>query len=489
MKNISPRIILTLLALTSVHLLSACLPKKDSKESGPSASDARVLSPQFPTSSSDVSSGSPSLGATGTSTSGGGTGIDGKVFESYIVDPTQLPAYKEFVGPLLANIKSENPNDPPIYDKVFKLKTWYIAPIDLDKISKDLLGISFIKNSTQQIARQTPKEIWIDKRLFDNMTSKEQGDLISHEWAMNLYLFKFMTVSELYKISQTVAEENKDNDEGQYIHPDQFDQAMPPEKPHPLDSQDNANIRYVTGWLLQNAQHPITEKEFLRVLYTHGFDKRFFNPETFEERNSLPDLKISGVELYQTIKGAALTGNMPDLCSGLVTEINQSCKVDIEEKSFSYKNIPIRGLYELSMSVGEGKKHLIEVSFFPGEEVALSAYKDSEGFVFYTFIAADFRQQVQIGDRLYTALLFFKKALYPQSGLILDTLIFKPGIITSIDKTRDPICLASAPHPINLINDEIWVHRSQTASKSFSHPWFNILVPPFVMCTPENTNK
>ena len=42
----------------------------------------------------------------GTFEAGGATGIDRRVFESYIVNPKTLPAYQAFVEPLLQNIRS-----------------------------------------------------------------------------------------------------------------------------------------------------------------------------------------------------------------------------------------------------------------------------------------------------------------------------------------------------------------------------------------------
>ena len=231
--------LLTVLGFACGNFLASCAPNGDSG------------SPTAPLGQT------PPTTANGTSDSGGGTGIDGKVFESYIVDPTQLPAYKQYLDSLLKNIKSET-SDGSRYDAIFKIKTWYIAPVELDKISKDVLGISFLKSDTQQIARQTTKEVWIDKSIFEKMNPKEQSELLLHELVMNMYFFKFMTISEVCKMSIMTAGEK--NSEGCLRNGVILDKAIPPEKTHPLTDQDNENIRFVTGWLLQNTTKPIPEK-------------------------------------------------------------------------------------------------------------------------------------------------------------------------------------------------------------------------------------
>ena len=217
MRNVN--LLLTTLAMIGVNLLVSCAQKGN----GPSSTGANgspIVTPQ---------GGSPGPGtkANGTSDSGGGTGMNGKVFESYIVDPTQLPAYKQHLEVLLANIKSEKPDEPADYDKIFKIKTWYVAPIELDKISKDVLGVSFIKSDTQQIARQTSKEVWIDKRAYDAMNSQDQAKLLLHELVMNIYFFKFMTMTEMCRVSVMVMGEK--NDDGCVQSTDRLDKAMPPE--------------------------------------------------------------------------------------------------------------------------------------------------------------------------------------------------------------------------------------------------------------------
>lgn len=53
---------------------------------------------------------------------------------------------------------NQSPETEKMWVEIFKLRTWYIAPVDLTNVSKDTLGVSFFNNETQQIARQTSSE-------------------------------------------------------------------------------------------------------------------------------------------------------------------------------------------------------------------------------------------------------------------------------------------------------------------------------------------
>ncbi len=464
MKNFVISLLFAALAFTGVNLLVACTQK------GGGANEPASGTPM------------PKLESGGTSTSGGGTGIDGKVFESYIVNPTELPAYIQYLKPLFANIKGEKAGEEPHFDFFFKMKTWYIAPIELDKISKDLLGVSFIKSNTQQIARQTMKEVWIDKRVFDGMSSYDQSELLLHEFVMNLYLIKFIKMTDFCKISLAIGD-GKNSDS--CIHQsDLLEKALPSEEAHPLDDQDNANIRFVTGWLMENAKKPIVETDLVRVLFNKGFDRRFFNPVGYSERERPVDLKTSGKELYRAIKGASLTGKMPSQCLGLTSAKSKNCKVEIAEKSIDFKNFQVPG-YQLSVNIdGEVPANIF---FFVGDEVSLSTSEDGDGGFIYTFILTDYREKIQIGDRLYSAIILFRKeSPGSQSGLVIESIILKPGIVVSIDKKREPICLVSTPRVISLIDDGILIQQESQKSR------FNVIqgtysaTPPIAACSAEN---
>ncbi len=471
MKTWLKTLLISVLTLAGVNLLVSCTQK------GGGVPQVGQASPGPVTGSGGTV---PAANANGTSDSGGGTGIDGKVFESYIVDPTGLPAYQQFVKPLLENLKSEKPTEPIRYDQIFKMKTWYIAPVELSKISKDLLGVSFINSSTQQIARQTMKEVWIDKRVYDAMEPRDQAELLVHELVMNMYFFKFITMTDMCRVSVLINGE-KDN-EGCVHSSNLLDKAMPPEKIRPLDDQDNANIRFVTGWLMQNAQKPVPEKDFVRVLFNKGFDKRMFNPDNYGDKGKPAELKISGKELYRAIKGAELTGNMPSVCAGLTSSQTKPCKVEITEKQMSLQGMTLPA-YNVGIAL-EGEAP-INMFFYVGDETTLSTSDDGNGGIIYTFVLADWRDKIHIGDRLYSGFMLFRKeSPAPQAGLSLDSLIVKPGIIVSMDKTKDPICLVSAPKVVSLIDDGILIQQTNAQSNLVQQSY--AAAPPFAACSASN---
>ena len=143
----------------------------------------------------------PDLSTEGTADTGGGTGFLHKVFESYIVDPTKLSAYKIYLKPLLDNITNAETNESARLDVFFGMKTWYVAPVRLNKISKSALGITFIRTKTQQIAIQSRRSIWVDADIFNKkMSPKAQADVLAHELIMTMYLIKFMSFKEMCRL-------------------------------------------------------------------------------------------------------------------------------------------------------------------------------------------------------------------------------------------------------------------------------------------------
>lgn len=469
MKIFAQNFLLAALALSTVNVLISCAPKGNRHDAKFGGAE-RVQNPPA----------GPSTAADGTSDSGGGTGVDGKVFESYIVDPTQLPAYKQHLQGLFKNIKSNDP-DGAQYHQIFKTKTWYIAPVDLEKVSKNVLGISFMKSDTQQIARQTMKEVWIDKRIYDQMSSRDQSDLLLHELNMNMYFFKFMKMSEICKLSVLVNGE-KDND-GCAKNSEFFDKAMPPEKAHALTGQDNENIRFATGWLLKNTDKPVDEKDFVRVLFYKGFDKRLFKPENYgEQPPSLGEIKLSRKEFYQAIKGAELSGNMPDVCFAASNGISKHCKLEFEEKQIAYQSLQLPG-FNLRLTVDSEPP--VNIPMISGDEVTLSSSEDSEGSIAYTFAFTDWRNKMQIGDRVYSGFLIFKKESHAsQSGLILESIVLRPGIVVSIDKKREPICQLRTPKVVKFSDDGISIRQEGSVPGLIEQMY--AATPPFAACSADN---
>lgn len=461
------------LGVSSANLLVSCAPKSNSEV---------MTSPDpalAPTSSSAANS--PTT-ASGTSDSGGGTGIDGKVFESYIVDPTLLPAYKEHLEQMLRNIKGTEGEDTHFH-QVLKMKTWYVAPVDLDKIDKDVLGISFVKSETQQIARQTGSEIWINKSIFDQMNLEDQSHLILHELVMNMYLVKFVSISDLCKSYDRVEDENKK--ESCTAGAASLDRIMPPEKAHPLTEQDNENIRFVTGWILTNAKNQIAEVDFIRILFNNGFDRRLFNPKNYGPQEKNPtQIKISKKEFLDAIRGTENTGNMPALCSSVNGGNKTPCKLEFSEQEVAYFGSSTPAVQMLVSADGQSQ---VSLNFIINDNVFLSPSRSADDQTeLYSLAFADWRNQIKIGDRLYSGRLLFKRTSPTEGGsLMLDAVVLQPGIVFSIDKSQTPPCKVQKPKAVQFWDDVITIIQADAEPSSVVQAY--TLIPPFAGCIPENS--
>lgn len=482
MKSAAQTLLLILAVGLTVNLLISCAPGH-----GPLENYAPVPSPAVrgkdPTSATDSPTDTTGTGelpggvansAEGTSDSGGGTGIDGKVLESYIVDPEQLPAFKSFVAPLLSNLegseKVKNSNRPKT-TQIMKYKTWYMAPVELTKISKDALGISFVKSATQQIAIQTLKAVWMDQRIYDSMSMQEQGEFLLHEFVMSLYFMKFMTMEELCRASVLTVSGSANCDLASHA----FDAVSPSEPPRPLNDEDNENIRFVTGWIKQNAQKPIERNDFFHLLLQKGFDKRFFS----YKNSNTKDLMISQKELIQAIKGSELTGKMPSRCEGKVRGLAKSCRLGFEWD-------PKTRRMTLTLQIDDEEK--IELSILVADEQLIPNSVDYEGRETYVMSFADMRHKLRVGDKIYSGFLLFRIDEGSWGKAVsLDSVIIKSGLIVSIDRKRDKICQLRAPKAVKFVDDVIMI-RQEDAKPNFIEAIF-ALQPPFSACYADNVEE
>jgi hypothetical protein len=428
----------------------------------------------------------PQVKEKGTSDSGGGTGIDGKVFESYIVDPTTLPAFQHIVKPMLENIKSTDEKTKVNLSFWFKAKTWYIAPVNLEKVGKDGLGLDFLKSDTQQMARQSQKEIWIDKRIYDSMSEKDQAELLIHEWVMTLYFVRFVSMKDMCFKSQLLS----GRDESKKLNcdklPDSWDKDQPPEEPRPLTELDNTRIRTVAGWVIEKTRNQIPNSEFLQVLKVNGFDKRFFRMTTPDDGQS-KEITLSKKDLLTALKATQLTGFMPEICTTVDKTSSAACKVEItdEEGSFENKNMKIQSHF-LKMNIIKDNKVLAFLKQPIYENQKLVGSYDSNGDIFYNLSMGDFRYQVTVGDQLNSAILFFRKAKDTTQQLLLESILVRKGIITSIDVNRNPVCQVQASKSNGTLDDGILVHQKQNDTLIYERMF--LVFPPFAMCSKDNVN-
>lgn len=291
--------------------------------------------------------------ANGTSDSGGCNGFDNKCSDKFIVDPTQLEAYKTYIQPIfekfdneVAQLDSESSrkNKGNIRSKflsnIAKLKTWYIAPVDLKKINKDVLGFSNIANDSQQIAIQTNQAIWIDKKVFEVMSPQDQANMISHEIVMMMYLLKYRTISEICEQAKAKVDfDAKCSSEDPNID---IDKWLPREEPKSLDANDNEIIRSINFWFMTEGTK-LSVKDFYQKLNANKFDKRIFNLNNLQseaDKNKKDEsfqnkVELSYGDLFKMIETAKLTNNLPDKCSFLSLDITENCQLSWEYSSSS----------------------------------------------------------------------------------------------------------------------------------------------------------
>jgi hypothetical protein len=504
------------LAIACVELLVTCGPNR-------SIGNIHENKPQKQIGSQTGSNSSP-IGsrdeAQGTSDSGGGTGFDGKVFLSYVVDPTTLPSYKQKLSILLKNIgaldsKPENQGPQSSLESFFKLKTWYFAPVDFTKLDKSTLGISFIKSKTQQIGRQTLKAVWIDSRIFDNMGGDTidqklqfQADTLLHEFVEGLYLIKFTKFSEICKSNlffQTSASNSSstkgtnDNRDEQNCDPSKFkliDEFMAPETARPLTEIDYENIDYAETWIKQNALRPMHYSSFKNMLKNHNFDKRLFAPEQAQILHDSPalNLSITGIELNQAIQNALIAGDGPRHCVDPNSNRNQDCKVTVTSKQIPwFYQKEIQGL-ELQIAFPSQNNlspssliNMISMDLIAGDEITLAANgEDANGNILYSFSPLTWKQAMQVGDKLYQVAMIFKKSKSnTPNPLYLDSIMIKPSIVASITKLPQPVCL-TRPYRGDSPWENGFIIRSELGAASLAEAFYHALETNNVFCNSLN---
>lgn len=356
--------------------------------------------------------------ANGTSDSGGCNGFDNKCSDKFIVDPTQLEAYKTYIQPIFEKFDNEvaladsekypehkTENKVKFLSNIAKLKTWYVAPVDLKKINKDVLGFSNIANDSQQIAIQTDQAIWIDKKVFEVMSPQDQANMISHEIVMMMYLLKYRKISEL--CDQLKARVDINSKCGINESNIDLDKWLPREEPKPLDANDNEIIRSVNFWFMTEGTR-LSVKDFYQKLNANKFDKRIFNPGNLEHNsNDKKDesfknkLEISYSDLFKMIETAKLTNNLPNKCNFLKLSIIEPCNL-----SWDYSSSNTPNLDSVNININDSKNNLINSLNVSNSKLSktITYFSDEVGTTKQTTVAFFYSSQVykdhKIGDKV-----------------------------------------------------------------------------------------
>lgn len=265
---------------------------------------------------------------------GGGNGIKNRVWEGYQVNITELEAYKKFIVPrqnllILSEEQKMHETEQTQIDNQMG-KTWYIAPVKLIPISSEILGLTFIKNGSQQLAIQTMDEVWIAKEYWDKMSLKKKADLLSHEMTMSLYLYKFHDMKTLCRKYFYMSESVCDNFA-------KLEGADRYEKPRRLNAQDYQNIRGATAWFISK-KVPYTNKEMNIILSKYDFDVRFFNTKgsADEKFDETLDRKLTRGDVWELVVRNIHKGQFQSQC---VSTLDQQsplfpCQIHLQQGDF-----------------------------------------------------------------------------------------------------------------------------------------------------------
>jgi hypothetical protein len=239
----------------------------------------------------------------------------------------QLPAYKALIAPKIDKLLAMAPMGPralPIIKKWLLYKTWYIAPVSLSTISKDVIGISFSNDKTEQLALQTKRSIWINSQRFGQMTIQDQATLIIHEMVMSLYYLKFKSWENICfeKIYPDIKCDPKEMD--------LMNELFPGTDPKPFDSDDYENIRTVTGVLVNDFPFK-TMLEVDNFLMQNKFDRRFTFGLGMEDNGTRQkfilrnDEKLPVETFNEVLESAKMLNQLPNECRGVRFKTPMAC--------------------------------------------------------------------------------------------------------------------------------------------------------------------
>lgn len=381
---------------------------------------------------------------------GGGNGVGNRVYESYIVNPLELPAYKKYVGPIFKKLKEQAPDkkNEIDYEILATIKTWYIAPIKFKPLDKETIGLVFSDDQTQQLARQTRAEIWLDSKYFDVMSDEEQAKLILHEIVMNLYLLKYKKFSELCKVLNTLTK-------AKTPCADDIDEIFLPVKESPLIIDDYYNIRAMTGWIWLNRSDLSREETFLQFL-RHNFDHRLFEKfyETSGPGEKPPEFPTK--DAIEILDRALLLNKAPELCKGLTTNIQYPCKMNIVPFNFSAGPVKIDGV-TLSAQNKMGQT-LFETNIPVNTMTSMLGIKDlftREPLSLVPLISSRAISPVK-GSKYRWNFLILKKNSTRKDEMDLHAILSVPVVITKIEeKDGYKVCHGDKPKAETFENDMI----------------------------------
>lgn len=116
---------------------------------------------------------------------GGGNAIQGRMIEEYVIRLPDILEYQESIFPIINLLKIHFPDLAADFLHIVESRKWYSVPVDLKTLDALKIGIPF-GFATEQAALHMPEKIFIDKRIWDTMTSSSRSYLLLHEIVMGV---------------------------------------------------------------------------------------------------------------------------------------------------------------------------------------------------------------------------------------------------------------------------------------------------------------
>jgi hypothetical protein len=412
-------------------------------------------------SSSDNKGAAPFID--GTSDSGGGNGIENKAYEAYIVKPENLPAYKNIVAPKLKKILALSPIGAekalPLFQRWVLYKTWYIAPVSLGTISKEVIGVSFSKDNTEQLAIQTKRSIWMNSTRFHQMSQDDQATLIIHEMVMSLYYLKYKTWEEISN-DRLLTPQPLTPEDLEMLH-----ELYPPTPLKPFDSDDYENIRTVTAGFLGEI-HFNSAEEVDALLISKKFDPRFTflmgtgDGVTYKARFEFSATSLTDVEFMRIVNSAELLGRTPNKCHGLRFQDPFDCTFSIRLIDVALKGGPkyLQNLLQVNSS-----NPAFPISFAGMTQFGETYHAGTIEFVdfkkrisTYILLSNPFPTSPVIGTKFYSVTMVFVEDLTQSNSVpTLLGLIAAPGVVIGTDAKNPRECSYGKPTVSSLQTDAI----------------------------------
>lgn len=127
---------------------------------------------------------------------GGGNGVNGRPLESFAVRIQDIPAFNNLVLPIIRKVSETHPRFASDMVHIALNRTWYLVPVELNKLPAQVVGIGIADKDLQQLALQTLSHVWMNSNFFEKFPGGEEdrARLILHEIIMGVRLMKYQSM-------------------------------------------------------------------------------------------------------------------------------------------------------------------------------------------------------------------------------------------------------------------------------------------------------